>query len=233
MRASSTGLPFLLPAEAGLVSPPAGVSLWFLSPGAEDAQKGLPSAVQLLFCCCCCLCCCSAQGWGPGAFPGDGLGALKLVFIPPTDRLSATLLCCPFLLGLLDSSSQQMKVTGRGLLEGRGVPVKGRSQGCLLESWPSQPAGWRWFSCILGASLFRLCVFHTHTYPFTAALTHPSFMVPLVFPACQCPHPLQPLFLLLPCLALALTLGITHSLCGHNSPSELAREHTHSYCSGT
>lgn len=42
MRASSTGLPFLLPPEAGLVSPSAGVSLWLLSPGAVDAQKGLP-----------------------------------------------------------------------------------------------------------------------------------------------------------------------------------------------
>lgn len=41
MRASSTGLPFLLPPEAGLVSPSAGVSLW-LSPGAVGAQKGLP-----------------------------------------------------------------------------------------------------------------------------------------------------------------------------------------------
>lgn len=30
------------------MSPPAGVSLWFLSPGAADAQKGLPSVVQLL-----------------------------------------------------------------------------------------------------------------------------------------------------------------------------------------
>lgn len=42
MRASSTGLPFLLPPEAGLVSPSAGVSLWLLSPRAVDAQKGLP-----------------------------------------------------------------------------------------------------------------------------------------------------------------------------------------------
>lgn len=42
MRVSSTGLPFLLPPEAGLVSPSAGVSLWLLSPGAVDAQKGLP-----------------------------------------------------------------------------------------------------------------------------------------------------------------------------------------------
>lgn len=69
-----------------------------------------------------------------------------------------------------------------------------------------------------------LPVFHTH--PFTAALTQPSFMLPLVFPACQCPHPLQPLFLLLSCLALTLTLGTTHSLYVHNSPSELAHEHT-------
>lgn len=68
----------------------------------------------------------------------------------------------------------------------------------------------------------------THTQPFTAVLTHPSFMLPLVGPACQCPHPLWSLFLLLPCLALALTLRITHSLSVHNSSSELAHEHTHS-----
>lgn len=30
------------------MSPPVGVSLWLLSPGAADAQKGLPSVVQLL-----------------------------------------------------------------------------------------------------------------------------------------------------------------------------------------
>lgn len=36
------GLPFLLPPEAGLVSPSAGVSLWLLSPGTVAAQKGLP-----------------------------------------------------------------------------------------------------------------------------------------------------------------------------------------------
>lgn len=50
---------------------PAGVSLWLLSLGAADAQKGLPSVVQLLFCICCC---CSVQGWGPGPLLGMSPG---------------------------------------------------------------------------------------------------------------------------------------------------------------
>lgn len=239
MRVSSTGLPFLLPPEAGLVSPSAGVSLWLLSLGAVDAQKGLPrwhssssssSAAAV----------CSVQGSGARAIPPrDGLRALKLVFIPRPDRLSPNLFLFSFSSGATGFFFPPNQSDRERVARGERCPClrkdwKGR-KGCLLGSWPGQPAGWRWSSCILDASLFRLCAFHTHTHtqPFTAVLTHPSFMLPLVGPACQCPHPLRSLFLLLPCLALALTLGITHSLSVHNSSSELAHGHTHSYCSGT
>ena len=62
----------------------------------------------------------------------------------------------------------------------------------------------------LDASVSRcLCV--SHTPPFTNSLTHPSFMLPSSFSGCPGP-PSVSWFLLLPCLALALTLRITHSL---------------------
>lgn len=103
------------------------------------------------------------------------------------------------------------------------------SKGCLLGSWPSQPAGWRRSLCILGVNLFRLCVFHMRT-----PSQLPSHIPLSCSPRSTLPPPsFQPLFLLLPCLALAHTLRITHSLYGHNSPPALAHEHTHSYCSGT
>lgn len=113
------------------------------------------------------------------------------------------------------------------MARGERCPCQRKDSG-LPSGELAQPASWMEMVFVYtGCQSFpSLPVFHTH--PFTAALTHPSFMLPLVFPACQCPHPLQPLFLLLSCLALTLTLGTTHSLYVRNSPSELAHEHTHS-----
>lgn len=69
-----------------------------------------------------------------------------------------------------------------------------------------------------------------HSRPHTSLFHAPLGCLCLPVPTHPAP---QPLFLLLPCLALALILGITHPLYVHNSPSALAHEHTHSYCSGT
>lgn len=182
MRVSSTGLPFLLPPEAGLVSPSAGVSLWLLSPGAVDAQKGLPrwhsssssSAAAV----------CSVQGSGARAIPPrDGLRALKLVFIPRPDRLSPNLFLFSFSSGATGFFFPPNQSDRERVARGERCPClrkdwKGR-KGCLLGSWPGQPAGWRWSSCILDASLFRLCAFHTHTHTALHSCSHtPLFHAP-------------------------------------------------------
>lgn len=90
-------------------------------PGSSGCSEGLTPMVQLLLLFCCC---CGVQGSGARDIPRNGLKALELVFIPRPDRLSPLCSCSPFFSEeLLGSSSHQIKVTGRGLLEGRDVPV--------------------------------------------------------------------------------------------------------------
>lgn len=176
---------------------------------------------------------CSVQGWGPGPFLGWARG-LELVFIPRPGRLNATWLLFSFSSGggLLDPSSQQMKVMAERVARGERCPCQRKDSG-LPSGELAQPASWmetvfEYTGCQSLPSL-SLSFTHTlHSRPHTSL-----FHAPLSLSCLPVPPPLQPLFLLLPCLALTLTLGTTHSLYVRNSPSELAHEHTHSYGSGT
>lgn len=141
--ASSTGLPFLPPPEAGLVSPrspvfPSGFpgveqgTLTGAYPGAAAAPL-LGAAALLLQC----------PGLGPGGL--EWAPALKLVSLQGRDapcqgqtNRPPLFSCSLFLLWLLGSSPHQMRVMGRG---GLGGSSKGEARGCLLGSWPDWQAG--------------------------------------------------------------------------------------------
>lgn len=70
-----------------------------------------------LLCCCCC-CCVRGSGARGGWTQGPGAG-----LHPKARQTEPHFVLLIFFGGLLDSSSHQTDVTGRGLLEGRGVPL--------------------------------------------------------------------------------------------------------------
>lgn len=125
-----------------------------------------------------------------------------------------------------------MKVMAERVARGERCPCQRKDSG-LPSGELAQPASWmetvfEYTGCQSLPSLSRSFTHTLHSRPHTSL-----FHAPLSLSCLPVPPPLQPLFLLLPCLALTLTLGTTHSLYVRNSPSELAHEHTHSYGSGT
>ena len=130
-------------------------------------------------------------------FPLDPLSIVMTAYGLPCFSLTPLFFCGRWIF-LLPPPRQPNKGDGESM---SGGSSKGGTRGCVWGSRSSRT---------LGASVSRcLCV--SHTPPFTNSLTHPSFMLPSSFSLGPGP-PSFSWFLLLPCLALALTLRITHSL---------------------
>lgn len=179
--------------RGGLVSRPAGASLWLPGPGAVDAPWGLPSAAPLL-------------GPAAAAVPRAGLGASGGArgpggcTIPRPDQPSPLCSCSPSLLGLLDSASHQGKVTRRGV---RGALARERLRAVFWGAGPA--AGFMDTGCQCLSVSVSLTPPHRH--PHTSLFHAPLQPLPLAS------APLCPLFSLVTLTPSSGSHTGIHSVC--------------------